>query len=360
MHARRVRKCRFGTHHPHKVQHVSNTAPDGPAGLTDRAPSPRVQPSARGTEAARPEPSTSRTPSTSNATSIERGDGRTRQAASPRSPLGRTFPRGAFDAADLARRKGATSVSVVIPARNEEATVGSIVSSIRRALGVEAGGVGLVDEVIVVDDDSTDATAAVAGSAGATVVRGPGAGKGGALAVGVGAARGELVCFLDADVANFDPSFVVALLGPLLTDPAILLVKAFYERPLAGQAGEGGRVTELVARPAIELLAPELAWVRQPLAGETALRRWVLDHVRLASGYGVELKLLLDVASRFGTEAIAQVDLGERVHRNRPLADLVPQAKEVLAVALQHVGLLDASSTDTDCIAARAVPSAQP
>ncbi|MHB8330434.1 MAG: glucosyl-3-phosphoglycerate synthase, partial [Acidimicrobiales bacterium] len=128
------------------------------------------------------------------------------------------------------------------------------------------------------------------------------------------------------------------LLGPLLLEEDVALVKAFYDRPLHGQATGGGRVTELVARPVIALLFPELAGVHQPLAGETAVTRAVLERTRLAAGYGVELGLLVDVAERFGTHAIAQVDLDTRVHRNRPLAELRLHATDVLRAALARAG----------------------
>ena len=142
--------------------------------------------------------------------------------------------------------------------------------------------------------------------------------------------------FLDADVENFTPHFVVGLLGPLLADDDVALVKGFYERPLHGRPGEGGRVTELVARPVLDLLFPSLAGVRQPLAGETAAPRSVLEKAGLDGGYGVELGLLIDVADRFGVDAVAQVDLGRRVHRNRPLAELRHQATDVLRAALDR------------------------
>ena len=143
-------------------------------------------------------------------------------------------------------------------------------------------------------------------------------------------ARGDILVFLDADVENFGPHFVTGLLGPLLTDDDVALVKGFYERPLRGRSPGGGRVTELVARPAIDLLFPDLAGVRQPLAGETAAPRSVLEKTGLDPGYGIELGLLIDVADRFGVEAVAQVDLGVRIHRNRPLAELRHEATDVL------------------------------
>jgi glucosyl-3-phosphoglycerate synthase len=251
----------------------------------------------------------------------------------------RTFDARDFDAGGLVGAKGRRRVSVCLPARDEEATVGAIVARVRSAL-VER--VALVDEVLVVDDGSTDGTAAEATAAGARVVRrgaadGP-AGKGQALRRAVEEATGDVLVFLDADVRNFDVHFVVGLLGPVLTEPGLALVKATYRRPLAGSDGPGGRVTELVARPLLARLFPELAEVTQPLAGECAAPRAVLEAVPFADGYGVEVGLLIDVAARCGTGALAQVDLGERVHRNRPLDELAPQAAAVLDVVLDRAG----------------------
>ena len=160
------------------------------------------------------------------------------------------------------------------------------------------------------------------------------------MAVGVESTKGEVVVFLDADVEGFGSHFVTGLVGPLFETPATMLVKAVYARPIDGQPSGGGRVTELVARPVIELLFPELMHVRQPLAGETAVRRSVLEQVALDPGYGVELGLLVDVARAFGVEAIAQVDLEQRAHRNRPLEALRPQAVDVLRAALRRAGVL--------------------
>ena len=211
------------------------------------------------------------------------------------------------------------------------------------------GGADLVDEIVVVDDGSVDDTAAVARRAGARVVAAHtvGGGKGQAMAVALEETDAELLVFLDADVRNFGPHYVTGLLGPLLGDsgpgrPDVALVKGFYERPLHGEESAGGRVTELVARPVIDLLFPHLAEVRQPLAGETAAPRTVLDKTGLAPGYGVELALLVDVAERFGVEQVAQVDLGVRIHRNRPLAELRPQATDVLGTALRRAGVTPA------------------
>jgi glucosyl-3-phosphoglycerate synthase len=226
----------------------------------------------------------------------------------------------------LLQAKGDATVSVVIPARNEAATVGAIVTAIRAAL---VRSVPLVDEVIVVDSRSVDETAAEARAAGASVVaqddvtRGLPSmqGKGGAMWAGLATASGDIVAFVDADVDPFDPRFVSGLLGPLLTEPSISFVKGFYHRPLrSGGSSEpdgGGRVTELVARPLLNLFWPDLAGFVQPLAGEAAGRREVLERVPFVSGYGVEIAMLVDLFELAGLDALAQVDLGERAHRNQ-------------------------------------------
>ena len=214
----------------------------------------------------------------------------------------------------LLQAKGPTTVSVVIPARNEEATVGTIATAIRSAL-IQA--VPLVDEIIVVDSRSADGTAAAARAAGAFVVsqddvtRGlpPMHGKGDAMWAGLAVASGDVVAFIDADVEPFDPRFVTGLLGPLLTDPAISFVKGFYHRPLTSggysEPDGGGRVTELLARPLVNLFWPDLAGFVQPLAGEAAGRREVLDRVPFVSGYGVEIAMLVDLLDLIGLDALA-------------------------------------------------------
>ena len=225
-----------------------------------------------------------------------------------------------------AKERLGLTVSVCLPTRDEAATVGGIVRTIRRSLVERAR---LVDEIVVMDAGSGDDTAAVAQAEGARVFfehdvlpgEGPGSGKGEALWKSLHACQGNLICFVDADIRNFHPRFVYGLLGPLLSDPEIQYVKAFYERPIrernALRATGGGRVTELLARPVINLLWPELAGIVQPLSGEYAGRRETLEQVPFFSGYGVELGLLVDIAARFGVDAIAQVDLDRRVHRNQ-------------------------------------------
>ncbi len=254
----------------------------------------------------------------------------------------RTFHHGDYDAASLARRKGGQTVSVCLPARNEEATVGGIVATIIDAL---IDRVPLVDEVLVVDDHSTDDTAVVAAAAGAKVIDASsmlaehalGPGKGKALWRSLAGSTGELVVWCDADITDFGPHFVVGLLGPLIDIPDISYVKGFYDRPLAPDGEGGGRVTELTARPILSLLHPELTQFVQPLSGEYAGRRSLLERVPFFGGYGVEIGLLIDIARRAGIAAMAQVDLGVRVHRNRRLLELGNQATTILQTALRRV-----------------------
>lgn len=249
----------------------------------------------------------------------------------------------AFTAEQLVRVKAATSVAVCIPAHDEAQTIGDIVRAIRSDLMEQ---VPLVDELVVVDDRSTDATAAVAEAAGARVVRtapvegvdGPYGGKGDALWTSLHRTRSDVVVWCDADIRHFSTHFVTGLLGPLLTDPSIMFVKGFYERPVDGVVSTGGRTTELVARPLLALLFPQLSHVVQPLSGEYGGRREVLEELPFVQGYGVDIALLVDVVARYGVEALAQVDLGVRVHRNRTLDELSPQALAILQAALRRAG----------------------
>jgi glucosyl-3-phosphoglycerate synthase len=237
-------------------------------------------------------------------------------------------------------------VSVCLPARNEEATVGQIVATVRRNLMER---VPLVDEVVVIDDSSTDATAEVARWEGARVLTpaaavpdvSPGSGKGNALWASLHACDGDVLCWIDADIRNFRASFVSGLLAPLLTDPSIGFVKGYYRRPLFDAPTGGGRVTELMARPVLSLLFPHLTHFVQPLSGEYAGRRRVLETVPFVEGWGVEIALLIDLVSKYGMRAVAQVDLGVREHRNRPLGELGPQAMAILVTALRRAGIHD-------------------
>jgi glucosyl-3-phosphoglycerate synthase len=254
-----------------------------------------------------------------------------------------------WPAGRLAARKRdlGLTVSVVIPARNEEATVGEVVSRIA-ALGADTG---LVDELVVIDSDSTDQTSAAAARAGATVHRAREVaphldafpGKGEALWKSLLVTKGDLLVFVDADLTHWGPHFVTGLLGPLLFDERAMLVKGFYERLYASGDGsvtaDGGRVTELVARPVLSLWWPELAGVVQPLAGEWAARRALMESLPIPVGYGIELAVLLDTAREHGVEAIAQVDLGSRGHKHQSSHDLAVMAAELLLVAERRRGM---------------------
>lgn len=220
-----------------------------------------------------------------------------------------------------------------IPARDEATTIGDIAAILH---GVRS--LGLIDDVVVVDDGSTDTTASRAKAEGARVIHSRGGpGKGQAVAAAVAATRAEMLVLLDADVTNFSDRFVIGLVAPLLGDSAVQLAKATYRRPLDGVGDQGGRVTELLARPLLRRFFPELADLAQPLAGECAVRRGALEGLVLADGYGIEIGLLIDLYRSHGRDAIVEADLGERVHRNRPLHDLRPHADDVLAALADRV-----------------------
>ncbi|MER5829650.1 glucosyl-3-phosphoglycerate synthase [Streptomyces sp. NPDC002130] len=221
-----------------------------------------------------------------------------------------------------AKQRTGQTVSVVLPALNEEATVGDIAAVIRHDLMRQ---VPLVDELVVVDSGSTDRTSEVAAAAGARVVHRDGIlprlpavpGKGEVLWRSLLVTRGDIVCFVDADLRDFSSDFVSGIVGPLLTDPDVDLVKAMYDRPLAGAAGQGGRVTELMARPLLNMHWPQLAGFVQPLGGEYAARRSLLEQLPFPVGYGVELGMLVDALHLVGLDALAQVDVGVRKHRHQ-------------------------------------------
>lgn len=255
------------------------------------------------------------------------------------------FPKGTFEPEQLAAAKAdaGITVSLCIPARNEAATVGNVVAAMRKAL-MET--VPLVDEIVVVDDHSSDDTAALAASAGARVIdartvlagHGNGFGKGEALWKSLHESTGDVVAWIDADLVDPDPGFVVGLVGPLVTDPTIQFVKGHYQRPEHDGTG-GGRVTELLARPLLSQFFPFLSQVAQPLAGEYAGRRTLLEHLPFVVGYGVDVALLIDAWRMAGDAGLAQVDLGIRHHRNRTLDELGPQAMAVAQAILGRAGL---------------------
>lgn len=229
-------------------------------------------------------------------------------------------------------------VAVCIPALNEELTIGPIVASVQRLRRDR-----IVHDLLVVDDGSTDRTGEVSARAGARIVMNSrGQGKGQALTTAVAETDAEILIFLDADVRNFSADAIRKLLAPLIKSTSVDLVKATYRRPLGGVPDEGGRVTELLALPLLRHFAPDLAAIlSQPLSGECAVRRRALDSTTFDEGYGIEIGLVLDVYRRGGAAAIVEVDLGERVHRNRPLHELRGHAEDVLAAVLSRVSVGD-------------------
>lgn len=254
--------------------------------------------------------------------------------------------------------KRGRTVSVVLPALNEQATVGALVGELRGLVG------GLIDELVVMDSGSTDRTVQLAGEAGARVVQrtdvlpelAPWPGKGEVLWRSLAATSGDVLVFIDSDLVDFDPGFVPALLGPLLLGPRpnsngrpVHLVKGFYRRPLRIESMEagtgGGRVTELLARPLLNALRPELAGVVQPLGGEYAATRTFLESVPFAAGYGVEMGLLLDGHTCYGLDGLAQVNLGVRKHRNRSLLELGVMSRQILGAALPRCGVAEVAGS---------------
>jgi len=254
----------------------------------------------------------------------------------------RTSRAGDWPLARLQAAKGSTTVSVVLPALNEAGTVGRIVARILP--------IPIVHEVVVMDSGSTDETIAVATAAGARVVRRedvltdlpPRPGKGEVLWRSLAATSGDVICFVDSDLRDFSSSFVTGLLGPLLAEPEVAFVKATYDRALRSGETElatgGGRVTELVARPLLALHWPALSGFVQPLGGEYAARRSLLETLPFPCGYGVEFGLLVDTFTRMGLDAMAQVDLARRKHRNQDLHKLGQMAVEILQVAQARLG----------------------
>lgn len=250
----------------------------------------------------------------------------------------RSWNRPGWTVAELEAAKGGRTISVVLPALDEEDTIGSVIDSISPLVD------GLVDELIVLDSGSTDDTEIRAVAAGARVVSREQAlpevpirpGKGEALWRSLAASRGDIVVFVDSDLINPHPMFVPWLVGPLLTGDGVHLVKSFYRRPLNVGAAA---------------LRPELGCILQPLGGEYAATRELLTSVPFAPGYGVEIGLLVDTFDRLGLDAIAQVNLGVREHRNRPLAELGAMSRQVIATLLSRCGIPDSGVGLTQFVA---------
>lgn len=260
--------------------------------------------------------------------------------------LRRTFTGGTPDLATLMAAKAGTgaSIAVVLPAKDVAPTVGPICAAISERWRSTTA--PLVDELVVIDGASRDGTVREARAAGATVVdersvlpRVAGAGKGGAMWRSLAATTADLVVWIDADIDGFDADYVPSLVAPLLGHEEIGYVKGYFHRPLGDDPDGGGRVTEICARPLINRFRPKLAGLVQPLAGEAAGRRSLLEHLPFFSGYAVEIGLLWDVLDRAGLEAIAQVNLGTRRHRNQPTAALGRMAYEITEAVLRREGL---------------------
>jgi glucosyl-3-phosphoglycerate synthase len=256
-----------------------------------------------------------------------------------------------YEATDfpLDRLKGLkhdSSIAVVIPTKECAATIAGVLA---QTVG-PAAQAGLIDEIVVIDAHSADGTAQVARVAGAHVVQqddvlpevGPALGKGDAMWRSLAVTEAEIVCFLDGDTADPDPCHLQGLIGPLLLDAELALVKGAFERPLAYGGvefpHEGGRVTELMARPLLNLYEPRLAGFMQPLAGEFAGRRELLQAIPFPTGYGVEIAVLIDALRRCGLDALAECHLGVRHNRHQPLRALGEMAYAVLAAVERRVG----------------------
>ncbi|HSD85227.1 MAG TPA: glucosyl-3-phosphoglycerate synthase [Anaerolineae bacterium] len=246
---------------------------------------------------------------------------------------------------NLKRERG-VSISLALPALNEEETVGNVVQTIRQALMLSAP---LLDEIVLIDSNSEDRTREIAQGLGVPVyvhqevlpAYGPRRGKGEALWKSLYCTHGDILIWLDTDIVNIHPRFAYGLIGPLLLRPDVQFIKGFYRRPLKVgdkiQAGGGGRVTELTARPLLNLFYPELSGVIQPLSGEYGGRRAALEQFSFFSGYGVEIGLLIDVLDKFGLNAIAQVDLQERIHHNQPLEALSKMSFAIIQAVMRKL-----------------------
>jgi glucosyl-3-phosphoglycerate synthase len=265
----------------------------------------------------------------------------------------RTWQDPAWSAADIRAAKAGRTVSVVLPALNEQETIADLIAVL---LPLTEGPAPVVDEIMVMDSGSTDATVELARRAGARVVLRtdvlehlePQPGKGEVLWRSLAAATGDIIVYLDSDLVDFDPRSVLALLGPVLTIESVQFVKGFYKRPLRLENVSfdtgGGRVTELVARPLLAALQPAASMIVQPLGGEYCATRELLESVPFAAGYGVEIGLLLDTVALHGLDALAQVNLGVRKHRNRSLVQLGVMSRQIVGAVLRRCGLPDSGA----------------
>lgn len=255
----------------------------------------------------------------------------------------RSYRGGDFPLDELVSAKR-ERVSVVLPARDVAGTIGGVLDCL-----LPLADAGLLDEVVVVDAASEDGTAEIAAGRGAHVLQesellaahGPARGKGDAMWRGLSATTGDIVMFADTDTEDFDPVFALGMIGPLLVEPEVQFVKGSFRRPFrVGEVSvpdEGGRVTELVARPLLNLYVPELAGFSQPLAGETAARRPLLESLDFPVGYGVEIAMMIDTLRAVGIDAMAQVDLGTRQNRHQSLRSLAAMAHAVLVAASSRI-----------------------
>jgi Glycosyltransferases involved in cell wall biogenesis len=243
-----------------------------------------------------------------------------------------------------------TTISVVIPTRNEAPTIGGIVASAKKDLMDD---VSLIDEIIVMDSRSTDATVRKARAAGARVLSVDDSafpeesvfGKGAAIWKSLFAAQGDIIVCIDADIVNFSSHFIYGLIGPFLNNSDVVFAKAYYDRPLVigNNTYEkfGGRVTEILVRPLLSMFVPEIARIFQPLSGEYAFRKEPIECIPFSSGYGVEIGLIFDIYKKFGLDTFAQVNMGTRRHRNRTVPELGKMAFGILQTLFRKLELED-------------------
>ncbi len=243
------------------------------------------------------------------------------------------------------KKKKNLTISLCFPTLNEAQTIGKILDIVRKSIYEP----GLVDEVVVIDSNSMDRTVGVVRSAGFKVLQhrnvlpeyGSFKGKGDALWKSLAVLKGDIIIWCDSDIMNFKPRFIYGILGPMLIDDNISFVKGFYRRPLKIDSsylkGEGGRVTELLVRPMLNLFYPELSKVFQPLSGEYAGRREILESIPFSTGYGVEVGMLIEICERFGLDVIAQVNLKRRVHRNQPISALSKMSFGILQTLIRKL-----------------------